>query len=256
MPKRASNFAAHDHPGGVEPGITTPAAAKKSLTRRAVYVYFRFMKATEAVGLLQACEQELRRLLAEAAAEGDYASVQRIADWAKALAALGAEAREGEVSSQPSSYGSSNGAGVHPPAMTSSRASDAAPVTGRRVRSQDAYPKFFRRGDELVKVGWSKKERKEYSHRAPRKAVDAVAAAVKQVGARGKLFNGDALIPLKDPSDGAPLPDYQVYVALAWLTNMGVLEQRGRRAGYALVPQKQVDSTITAAWPGLPEWRG
>ena len=33
-------------------------------------------------------------------------------------------------------------------------------------------------------------------------------------------------------------------------------EQHGRRSGYTLVPEKQIDSTITAAWPELAEWRG
>ncbi len=35
-----------------------------------------------------------------------------------------------------------------------------------RRRPADDYPRFFRRGDELVKVGWSKKDRREYNHRA------------------------------------------------------------------------------------------
>jgi hypothetical protein len=213
-----------------------------------------FMKATEAIRLLEGCEQNLRRLVAEAAAEGDYAGVMRITNWAKAIAALGDEARsgspEGNHVPRAAVGASSNGA------VASRGAAAGSPAAGRRGPRADDYPKFFRRGDELVKVGWSKKERKEYAHRAPRRAVDAVAAAVKQVGSRGKLFNGDALIPLKDPSDGTPLPDYQVYVSLAWLTKLGVLEQRGRRAGYALVPQRQIDSTITVGWPALAEWRG
>ncbi len=83
-----------------------------------------------------------------------------------------------------------------------------------------------------------------------------MAALVRQVGARGRRFNGDALLPAKDPGNGAAVPDYQVYVAMAWLKHLGVLEQRGRRAGYTVVPDKQIDSEITAAWPVLEEWRG
>ena len=209
------------------------------------------MKSKEAARLLDECEQNLRRLVAEAAGSGDYSDVLRITDWAKGVAALAAEARTG-------------GAGAGAEAVAAQQSLQGprhsplprAAGTNGRVHVRDTYPKFFRRGDELIKVGWSKKERKEYSHRAPRRAVDAVAAAVKQAGARGKLFTGDTLIPLKDPSDGAALPDYQVYVSLSWLTNLGVLEQRGRRAGYAVVPHKQIDSTITAAWPALEAWRG
>src|SRR4051794_31882715 len=126
-----------------------------------------FMKATEALDLLQDCEQRLRRLVAAAAADGDYASVVRITDWAKAIGALAGEA--GAERSAPA--GGNGTSGTSRQAVVS-----ATSVTHeRRAKVGDTYPKFFRRGDELVKVGWSKKERKEYSHRAPRRAVDAVA---------------------------------------------------------------------------------
>src|SRR4051812_16484423 len=121
-----------------------------------------FMKATEALRLLDGCEQSLRRLVAEAAAEGDYASVLRITDWARALAALGAEARSG----QPVAAASGNGARAGADGAGSARATASPTAVRRPGRSRgEDYPKFFRRGDELVKVGWSKKERKEYSHR-------------------------------------------------------------------------------------------
>jgi hypothetical protein len=210
------------------------------------------MKWNEATRLLGECEQGLRKLVAEAAGEGDYPSVLRIADLAKAVAALVAERRPEQT---PNTSSSSSGTS----ADTARRFEKANHVgsSGRKARSPiDSYPKFFRRGDELVKVGWSKKDRKEYNHRAPRFAIDAVVAAIRQVGGKGKLFNGDALLPLKNPTDGSDVPDYQGYVALAWLRQLGIVEQRGRRAGYTLASEKQIDSTITTAWPELVEWRG
>lgn len=206
------------------------------------------MKWKDALTKLGECESELRRLLAEAAKEGDYGSVLRIAGLAQAVSALVAEgrgtARPAAVPSDPSTNGSPHG-------------TTAAHAGGRTARaSVDAYPRFFRRGNELVKVGWSKKERKEYNHRASRSAVDAVAAAVRQVGARGRLFTGDKLLPLKNPTDGSRIADYQAYVALAWLKELAVVKQTGRKAGYILSPDKQVDSMITAAWPELAEWQG
>jgi hypothetical protein len=214
------------------------------------------MKWNEATRLLENCERSLRKLVAEAAGEGDYLGVQKINDLAKAIAALAAEGRSTPdptlMPLMPSAnMDSKNGTVNH-------SASVAATKVGmRKARpSVDVYPKFFRRGDELVKVGWSKKDRKEYNHRAPRGAVDAAAAAVRLIGAKGKMFNGDALLPLKDPTASSAIPDYQAYVALAWLKHLGVVEQHGRRSGYTLVPEKQIDSTITAAWPELAEWRG
>jgi hypothetical protein len=216
------------------------------------------MKWNEAIKLLDECEQGLRKQVAAAASEGDYASVQRIADLAKAVAALAAEGRSVPESAAMGHPGIATAASV--PKLGNVNHAQQVSATmagGRKTRSAaNAYPKFFRRGDELVRVGWSKKERKEYNHRAPRTVVDATASAIRQVGARGKLFNGDALLPLKNLNDGSTVPDYQAYVALGWLKELGAVEQHGRRGGYTLVPSKQIDSAVTTAWPELAEWRG
>jgi hypothetical protein len=213
------------------------------------------MKLNCATKLLEDCEKGLRKLVAEAVGDGDYPSVFRITDLAKAVAALAAEGRSIEAGTPPSlvSEAVGNGAGNGAVSKSVGRTAKDSP-TARQLKPE--YPKFFRRGDELVKAGWSKKDGREYSHRAPREVIDVVATAVRQAGAKGRLFNGDALLPLKDRSTGEAIPDYQAYVALAWLRQLGVVEQRGRRAGYTLVPSKQIESTITAAWPELAEWRG
>lgn len=206
------------------------------------------MKWNNAVKLLAECEQNLRRLVAEAVGEGDYVSVMRITDWAKAIAALAAEGRSNLGPTSTSTAATRNETLRH-------SVSPAAQRDNHRARAAPGdYPKFFRRGDELVKVGWSKKDRREYNHRASRGAIDAVAAAVRQLGAKGSMFTGDKLLPLMH-ADGSRIADYQAYVALAWLKQLGILEQRGRKSGYTLVEGKQIDSTLTAAWPQLDEWR-
>jgi hypothetical protein len=120
----------------------------------------------------------------------------------------------------------------------------------------DDYPKFFRRGKELVKVGWSKTDRDEYIHRSPRRVVDALVGAIKQLGTRGKLFTSEDFLPLKDPDDGSDFPPYQGYLAMVWLKQLGLVEQHGRRGGYSLVRDRSIDSTITTAWEELTDWRG
>ena len=212
------------------------------------------MKLKESVRLLEQCEHGLRKLVAEAADEGDYASVFRITDLARAVASLTANdslTPAPHIAPQASATWSEN-VGKTSPVATKGTKTLSAP---RSRASIEAYPKFFRRGDELVKVGWSKKDRKEYNHRAPRGAIDAVAAKVRQVGAKGKLFNGDALLPLKYPAGEYVIPDYQAYVALAWLKHLGLVEQHGRRSGYTLALDKQIDSTIITAWTELAEWQ-
>jgi hypothetical protein len=206
------------------------------------------MKWNAAQARLAECEADLRLLLADAANEGDYASVQRIAEWAKAVAALVAEG-----GSPP------HGALAVPTAarQNSGATTEPAPTGGGKSKAKASdFPQFYRRGDELVKVGWSKKERKRYSHRAGRRAIVAVSAAVRQIGVKGRMFTGDKLLPLKDPTDSSRIADYQAYVALAWFKHLGIVEQHGRKSGYTLVADKQIDSIVTAAWPELAEWRG
>lgn len=197
---------------------------------------------SKAIELLEKCEQGLRGLVAEAADQGDYATVQSIADLGRAVDAMVAESR------------TTVQRGAHAPVADVKH--EKSSKAERRNPSQMEYPKFYRRGNELVKVGWSKKDRREYNHRAPRAAVDAVAAVLRHVGAKGKVFNGDTLLPLKNLTDGTAIPDYQAYVALAWFKHLGVVTQEGKRSGYTLPPDKPIDSTITAAWPELGEWRG
>ena len=73
-----------------------------------LYVYILEMKWNAAIGLLAQCEKEMRQLVAQAAKEGDYVSVLRITDMAKALAALTAE---GDVPALSESVGIS---GIEP----------------------------------------------------------------------------------------------------------------------------------------------
>lgn len=203
---------------------------------------FVFMNTERAVKLLSDCEASLRRLGANALTSGDYDDADRISDWARAIRAMTAP------SPMTSRDGNGNG--------TDHSVADRRERKGAKASE---YPKFFRRGDELVKVGWSKKGRREYHHRAPRQAVDALTSTVKQAGARGKIFTSDDVLPqLKGLSGGddSAIPPYQGYLALAWLKHLGLVEQHGRRGGYALVPDRQFDDSIESAWNTLTNWRG
>ena len=98
-----------------------------------------------------------------------------------------------------------------------------------------------------MKIGWSKKERSEYEHKAPRRVVDALTAAITPRSANGKLFTVDDLLPLKDPQDGGDLPGYQVYVALAWLKSARLVKQHGRR-GYSVASPSKIEVSVGQQW--------
>ena len=198
------------------------------------------MKSISANQVLRDCEQSLRTLLSAAVAVGDYAEVQKLANLASAVSVLAAENTPiPELLKAVAPSGKTEKLSVRP-----------------REPAKENYPQFFRRGEELVKVGWAKKEKRKYHHRAPWRVVLATSAAVRQIGIKGGSFTGEALLPLKDAESGETLPSYQVYVALAWMKHLGLVKSIGQRGGYILAVDKPLDAVLTAAWPALPEWAG
>src|SRR5262249_22934714 len=117
---------------------------------------------------------------------------------------------------------------------------------GKRVKSE--YPKFVREGDSLVKIGWSKRERKPYEHKAPRNVLRALVQALVRVGTGGERFTVDGILPLKH--GGAEIPDYQTYLTLAWLRSVGLITQHGRQ-GYSLPDAEGLDRKSEQQWGSL-----
>ena len=98
------------------------------------------------------------------------------------LARLLAEARCLRAASQSPARQCSEAAPAGPGSPRGPR-----PVRKRKVQAAkkaSPYPKFLREGDALLKLGWSRKSRSEYEHRAPREAVLAVAERIAEVASR------------------------------------------------------------------------
>jgi hypothetical protein len=186
--------------------------------------------AKQAQEVLSSAERKLRELVGMAAGGGDYDTAERIMAWAKVLAELTAEHTSPET---PSSKGV-----LRSPQPAAHRQS--------RTPTKGKYPQFFRRGDNLVKIGWSKTERKEYEHKTPRRVLDTLANAIARRSNNGKVFTAKQLFPLKD-GDGSEFPGYQNYVALAWLRTVGLVKQHGRR-GYTAKFGSQLPNAVISAW--------
>jgi len=217
--------------------------------------------AKQAGQALASAEQRLRELVGAAAASGDYAAAERIMAWARALADLTAECATPEGSTkvargQSVAAGATPGNGRPQKNTPLSLPGRGAGVRGkaRRTPPKGEYPRFFRRGDFLVKIGWSKKERQEYEHKAPRRVIDALAAAIARQAGNGKLFTAEELFPLKDPQDGSEVPGYQAYVALAWLKATGLVKAHGRR-GYTTKVGAHVPNSVPTAWQSVSDGR-
>lgn len=188
------------------------------------------MAIAKALKILAKSEADLRALVASAADTGDYDAVLRITEWAKQLSAMsGSEAKWSDVNR------------------------GAAPPTAKRsVNAQAAYPRFSKRGDQLVKTGWSKREKTEYQHKTPRQVAGVLARAVAEVGKDGRIFQVANLLPLTNSADGSEIPDYQVYLVIAWWRTVGLLDQHGRQ-GYSLPKPSRLLESVESAWAELPE---
>lgn len=111
------------------------------------------------------------------------------------------------------------------------------------------YPRFAAHGDWLLKVGLSR-DGTEYEHKCPRSVVRAVAAAASRVGASGKQFAVDKLMPLEDPTTGGQVPVYQVYLSLVWLRQLGLIEKHGR-SRYSVKVAGDFSPAIETGWQAL-----
>jgi len=222
------------------------------------------MPTGKAIQILRSCESELQRILSEVATSGDYEAVQQIAGWAKQIASLAASAESGSPSRCDSGPD-----GLSPPSPLRQSLPRSEPVSpesstksnkkrrrkGRRseAKRRGAYPRFVRHKDELIKIGWSRRQRREYRHRAPKRVVDALATRLSNCGAASKLFTTEDIFPL--PGDGGQeVPSYQAYLCLAWLRKEGLVLMRGRQ-GYTVPRPEQIDRSVAECWQRLPDER-
>lgn len=226
----------------------------------------------QASEVIRAAEERLRELISEAAARAEYDQLPQLADWAKQLGAIVAGPQAVPSVLVPPGDRAA-GAITHSPGPESElplavpfrpqrelarqpRPTRSSPRKGGRTRKKGhgtrkvgEYPKFLRDGDSLVKIGWSKKEKATYEHKAPRRILTALAGALEKTGRGGKRFGFEELLPLPDP-DGGEIPSYQAYLALAWLRAENLLTQHGRQ-GYSIPDGTDLTTLITERWEEL-----
>ncbi len=189
---------------------------------------------------LTSAERALATLASEAAKESNYEAASCLLDLAREVRGLSAKAqlRLGESSDESADVSSRNGpvASAHP--------------SKTRRSKKSVYPQFLRQGETLVKIAWSPSEKAEYEHKSPKKVVVLLAAAIGKAGANGRRFAMDRVIPLIDPADGSRIPDYQVYLCLAWFRELGFVIQHGRQ-GYSLASKAPIEPVIETHWAAL-----
>jgi hypothetical protein len=225
------------------------------LTPLYVLVYYEIMEYTEkAKHALDAVELTLRAIISDALAANAYGDVSTIAKAVDALAFV-----KSHLTLYDSNVPSATALTELVAPSTGNRnlvAAQAIPQNspGTRPRNGDSrrpiYPQFFRDGDRLVKIAWSKKERRPYEHKAPQAIVQALLNKVRKKKGEGKVFEAVDVLPLTNAA-GEEYPSYQSYLALAWLRHIGVVNKKGRE-GYVVKPNAATVEKIEQAWASLP----
>jgi hypothetical protein len=195
-----------------------------------------------AAAVLAKAESDLKELLALAAQEGDYAAILRIAAWARSVHDLSAGGNKvSAVLYSPSGRGhaqvAGNGVRSKPPASS-------------RVKGKHA-PTFFRSGDELVLQALSKREMREYRHKASYAVLEALRRVMEEKGAGGRVFTTDEILPVRHLGSEEEVPNYQAYVGISFLKHTGAIEQHGR-SGYSIPNSTDFATTVDRLWKNLP----
>jgi hypothetical protein len=197
----------------------------------------------ETAKLFHDLEAGAQKLIIACAESGNYEIIARLiplAQQIRDLAAVREERGYGRVFQAGAADGDDAGNKVVSSATaapaTEAVAGDSrpAPYSTRRgnVKPEHRYPLFYRSRSGLVKIGWSKKKKAEYRQTAPWEAVQAVVRAIEQRGGSGEKFDFGELLPVR-AENGNEVPKYQAYVVLAWLRQVNLVTQHGRR-GYSL----------------------
>jgi hypothetical protein len=197
----------------------------------------------DARGILSDAETSLRQLMESALREQRYADVGEIAGLADGIARL----LQGRIGAQQQVPQTSP---VTAMANIPVTASSLVPRRSSKSPTSE-YPRFERDDDKLVKIGWSKKNKATYEHRAPHEAIIAFGRHLSGNVTEGKVFAVEDLLPVPDVANGGEIPAYQVYLMLAWLQHVGAIAKKGRD-GYVLRRGGLGIGTLDSFWASLP----
>lgn len=199
-------------------------------------------------------EVALRSLIEEALREQRYSEVSHVAQLADRVASLhNTQATPAPSINRNPAEKSKKIAPKDAKTSVASAKSDAQRNSKKNSTSQKlTYPRFERDRDRLIKVGWSKKNKESYEHRAPREAVVAFVRHLSNQIKPNEVFSMDEILPVPDNTTGESVPDYQSYLTLAWLRDVKAIEKKGRD-GYVLRINSLSNEHLDDLWNNLRE---
>ena len=198
----------------------------------------------EALTVLSSAETSLRKLIEKGLRGQSYlevAEVARMADGVARLLGKGSTSSANDMSKLLAIDTSPSKGASH----------RVAPVQKRPKTTSKEFPRFERDGDKLVKIGWSKKNKSSYEHRAAHDVVVAFARHLSNHVHEGKMFAVENLTPVPDIVNSGEIPAYQVYLVLAWLRKAGAIDKKGRD-GYVLRRGALTTENMEKLWATVP----
>ena len=168
---------------------------------------------------LDKADERLAAQMTDAVAKRDYSHLGELASVSERVQAAIAEIERIEppaTEPQPEP--------PKPKRATVRKAEPETPKKRRRSPPKRGYPKFSRRGDNLVRTDWSGSKNVEQTHSVSYATVAQVATTIVSEG--GAMFRKSILTDLSTP-DGKKLPLHQVYLVLNWMLASKAIRKKG-----------------------------
>jgi hypothetical protein len=209
--------------------------------------------AAEVSEILSEAERKLTELAMNALQRRDYVTVQ----WLSTIAERIATTIVGSHSECETSRGSIIQMAVTPNSTKreedSKRQSIGTLPSSTSNSMAGPFPHFFRDSEQLIKIGYSKSEKRTYEHRSPNDVLHRLADLIVKSYPSGQLFTTyDVLkqFELETPT----LPTYQLYLCLGFLVRSGLVRKNGR-SGYTIDFKYQANfaASVITAWEFLPK---
>jgi len=174
------------------------------------------------VEILTKTESEIQKVIIEAAQASDYRSVDMARN-----AAVNIKNLRAQISDTTR--------------KVESKSVKAEKRVKRKVVSRKAartgYPKFQIKKDTLIRIGWSKKQRREYTHKTTRFVFEITIKAMAKLAKSGAgPFTSEQLIDQINSVESETIPSYQVYAVIGILRQANCIKQIGRN-GYDIPPE-------------------
>ena len=108
------------------------------------------------------------------------------------------------------------------------------------------YPRFKIQNSVLIRIGWSKKFKREYLHKVSYNIFPRVTRAMRDVaGELDSPVTAEDIIEHLENSSDESTPSYQVYIVLGFLKQKECIEQVGRE-GYRI--PRPIEEIASEAW--------